>query len=156
VLIPNNTIVTADQDLYVITHFHFDCNQSFHLQPQWTIYQCTANGSCLSLAIPHADHRIITTSIDLFVPAGTLPIGVFQLQLQLHLSIRGVLNQTWQETVHAHIIDAGIIPYLLPFGVSSITHGRHQSLTLNPGSHSIHRTGDPFDATVRLHRVDTM
>ncbi|CAF1347188.1 unnamed protein product [Adineta ricciae] len=119
------------QDISITSFIDIHCNRSFTVTTQWSI----SNYSITS--------TIDTQSSELFIPAKTLPYGIYQMDLTvtiLHLS-------TSTSSVVVEIISSNIISNLIQYGTSMITQGIHQDLCLNPGSHSVDPDQDIFNAS---------
>ncbi|CAF1615089.1 unnamed protein product [Adineta ricciae] len=119
------------QDISVTSFIDVHCNRSFTLTTQWIINNYSVTST------------IDTQSSELFIPAKTLPYGIYQMDLTvtiLHLS-------TSTSSVVVEIISSNIISNLIQYGTSMITQGIHQDLCLDPGSYSVDPDQDTFNAS---------
>lgn len=91
---------------------------------------------------------IATTYSELYIPARTLPFGVFQLKLTVTMAVSSELSSS--SSVYVEIIPSGIVPKLVPYETSMITRGQQQNLELNPGTFSVDLDGDVFNASVSI------
>lgn len=92
------------------------------------------------------DQTIATTYSELYIPARTLPFGLFELQLTVTIAMSS--NWTSSASAYVKINPSGITANLVRFGTSMITRGHEQDLTLDPGSFSVDYDTDTFNASV--------
>jgi hypothetical protein len=92
------------------------------------------------------DPTILTTFSELYIPAGALPIGIFELRLVVSMMNSSSVASTL--SAYVRIEPGGIVANLLQLGTSMITIGDQQDLQLNPGVYSIDLDEDVFNASV--------
>ena len=90
---------------------------------QWTIHNCSSFNCSSSLQI---DQTIPTTFTELFIPARTLPIGIYQLKLTVTMTNSSYLTSS--SLVYVKITPSGITANLVQYGTSMITRGYQQKL----------------------------
>ena len=132
-------------DFYIASYIQLSCNSSFTTTIQWTIHNCSS-AQCSSPIEVHP--MIATTYGELYIPARTLPFGVFQLKLTVTMAASANLSSS--SSTYVEIVPSGIVVNLVPYGMSMITHGQQQSLELNPGTFSVDLDGDVFNASVSI------
>ena len=130
------------QDFYISSHIQLNCNSSLSTIIQWTIVNCTSYCSSEILL----DQTIATTFSELYIPARTLPYGLFELRLTVMMTISS--NLTSSQSAFVKITPSGITANLVRFGTSMITRGHEQDLLLDPGSFSVDYDTDTFNASV--------
>ena len=151
ILIPSSSNVSfplqfrRDEDFFISSRIAFNCNESFHLQTEWTI----SNGSNSLLVDPNV---VILSKSELFLPSRVLPFGVYQLILTVTINISSNLTRS-SESAYVKINPAGITANLLPEGTSMISRGEGQDLLLNPGLYSVDLDEEQFNAEVGLSFV---
>ena len=94
------------------------------------------------------DQSIATTFSELFIPARTLSVGLYQLTLTVTMKQSSQLTSS--SSVYVRIIPSGIQVNLVQLATSMITRGYAQNLTLNPGAFSIDFDGNIFNTSVRV------
>jgi hypothetical protein len=119
-----------------------DCNKSYLTTYQWAIHKCTSD--CLIQIL--LDQKVVTTFSKLFIPAKTLPYGVYELKITVTMVVS--LNSTSSSLVFVKILPSGIIVNLVQMGMSVITSGVGQDLLLDPGKHSINLDEEIFNTDV--------
>lgn len=119
------------EDFYIVSDIKFYCNISFPIKLQWSVTNCTVTRS---FSIPF-DQSIQILSNEIFIPAKSLPYGVYEFKLTI--TIDEFMNSTVSKVTYIKIIPSNIIVNLVQFGTSMITLGHQQNLTLNPGIYSI-------------------
>ena len=135
--------IRRSEDFFISSSLEINCNGSFFTIIQWTISNCTSHcGSPLDLTL-------ITTSNDLFIPAGTLACGTYQLTLTVSMLDAPHLSSS--SSAYIKIISSSVIANLVRFGVSMITHGYAQNLLLDPGTFSVDPDVTIFPANVSLN-----
>ena len=94
------------------------------------------------------DASIVQSFSEIYIPARTLPYGIYELRLTVTM----IAAPQWTSTVSAftHITPSGITANLVQFGTSLITRGHDQDLLLDPGQYSVDLDGDVFNASVSL------
>ena len=90
----------------------------------------------------------MTTSSELFIPAGTFPLGTYQLNLTVSMVAAPHLLSS--VCVYVEIVPSPITVNLIPFGTSMITHGYQQDLLLDPGSFSLDPDTTTFNRSVSI------
>ncbi len=118
------------------------CHQSLSKTTKWTIKNSTTTGFS---EIP-MDKTIISTNSELFIPANTLPYGIYQLTLTVSMIVDPSLTNS--SSVYVQINPSGIIANLVPLGISVVTSGHEQDLKLDPGNFSMDPDGYPFNTSV--------
>ena len=83
---------------------------------------------------------------ELFVPAQVLEYGTYELNIKVSMAAAPQLVAT--ASAYVTITSSAIVPNLMPFGTSTITHGRAQDLLLDPGSYSYDPDALTFNASV--------
>jgi hypothetical protein len=149
ILIPSTSNVSfpiqfrRNQDFYISSNVELSCNGSLNTDMKWKISNCS-NPNCSSQIL--VDATVITTGSELYIPAQTLPFGVYQLKLTVTMSVSSSLTSS--KSVYARITPSGITANLVPLGTSMITSGSDQNLNLNPGLNSVDLDGNQFNASV--------
>ena len=138
------TILRRNEDIYISTYLILNCNQSLSTITQWTVHQCAAN---CSLPISMGQD-IVTTASELFIPAGTLSLGTYQLNLTASMAAASHLSSS--ACVYITIVPSPITVNLVPFGTSMIAHGYQQDLLLDPGSFSLDPDTTTFNRSVSI------
>jgi hypothetical protein len=109
---------------------------------QWSIINCTSNcSSPIQLS-----QTITTTFSELYIPATSLPYGIYELILTV--TIVSLPNISSSSSAYVKIISSNITANLVMFGTSMITRGHEQDLILDPGTYSVNPDEDVFDAGV--------
>ncbi len=82
-LIPSTSSLSSplqfrrNQDFFISSNIQVNCNNSFAIATQWTILNCPSNCSSeISVG-----QTIITTFSELYIPARSLPYGIYDLIL---------------------------------------------------------------------------
>ena len=94
------------------------------------------------------DPTIHSAFSELFVPARTLPYGIYEMRLTVSMPTLGQLASS--ASAYVRITPSKIIANLLELGTSFVNCGREQDLILNPGRYSVNPDGYPFNASVSL------
>ena len=131
------------KDIYISSNIQLNCNQSLTIQTQWIVFNCSGNCSSLVSISP----TISTTRSDLFIPAKSLPNGIYKFKLTVTLVSSSSLIGL--SSAYIQIIPTGITVNLFQFGTSSITFGYTKDLVLDPGANSIDPDENAFNASVR-------
>ena len=92
------------------------------------------------------DPSVSTTFSEVFLPAGTLAIGVYELTLTVTMVKSPELSSSL--SAYVRIIRSGIQTNLIQLGTSMIVRGYEQNVTLDPGSFSVDLDGDVFNGSV--------
>ena len=92
------------------------------------------------------DPTIQTTFAELYIPARTLPYGLYQLTLKLSMVTAPQLSSS--TSAYVRITPSGITANLVQYGTSMITRGNEQDLVLDPGRYSADPDGATFNTTV--------
>lgn len=133
-----------DQEFYIRSDIQFNCNNSLSTSNQWTIYNCTSTNCTFPIQV---DSTVSTTFNEFYVPARTLPLGLYELKLSVVTANLSTLTSS--SSAYVRILPAGITANLVPYGTSMITRGYEQDLVLDPGRYSVDLDGDTFNATVK-------
>ena len=130
------------QDFSIISIIDFNCNDSLLITTRWSIYNCSTTCSDQILV----DQTIKTTFSELYIPARTLPYGIYELKL--NVTIVDFTSLTTSSSVYVRTTRTGITPNLVQLGTSMITSGYEQDLLLDPGSFSIDPDENNFNRSV--------
>ena len=133
-----------DQDFFLSSAIELNCNLSRTITIKWTIKNCSTS-ACLN-SFPLDSPVISISSIDLYLPARTLPVGLYQLTLTVTLNIPS--SPTSSKSAYVRVTPSGITANLVPFGTSMITSGLKQDLQFNPGLYSVDLDEDQFNGSV--------
>jgi hypothetical protein len=151
ILIPGGSTLSSpmqfrrNQDFYISSYIQLKCNNSLATTTKWTIKNCTS----LNCSFPiQLDSSIATTFSELYVPAQTIPYGIYQLILSVTMTASPDLSSS--SSAYVLITSSGITANLIQFGTSMITRGYQQNLTLDPGSFSVDNDGNVFNASVSV------
>jgi hypothetical protein len=132
-----------NQALFISSNVRLNCVASGIMTIEWTILNCaTVCAQSMSTNL-----TIRKTSSELFIPARTLPYGVYELKLTAIVSNASQLPSS--ASVFVRIVPSGIIANLLEYGTSFVTHGHGQTLTVDPGRYSINPDEYQFNSSVR-------
>ena len=134
------------EDFYIAPYVYLQCKASLATTVRWTISRCTSVCSSLPLWLSPS---VTVTAAELFVPARTLDVGTYILRMKVAMVAAPHLIAT--DSVYVTITPSTITPNLMPFGTSTITHGRAHDLLLDPGAYSDDPDALTFNATVSLH-----
>ncbi|CAF4213124.1 unnamed protein product, partial [Adineta steineri] len=126
-------------DFNIISTIELNCNGSLSTITQWKIKNCS---STCSYQI-QLDQTIKTTFTELYIPAKTLPYGIYELQLTVTMT--NLTNFTTSSSVYVQITSSGITVNLVQLGTSMITIGYDQDLNFNPGAFSVDLDGYTFN-----------
>ncbi|CAF1341570.1 unnamed protein product [Adineta ricciae] len=129
------------KDIYISSNIQLSCNQSLAIQTQWTVFSCSRSCSSLVQISP----TIVTTHSDLFIPAKSLPNGIYEFKLTVTLVSSSSLIGL--SSAYIQIIPTGITVNLFQFGTSSITFSYTTDLLLDPGANSIDPDENIFNAS---------
>jgi hypothetical protein len=149
ILIPGTSTVSfpiqfqRNQDFYISSNIQFNCNASFSIITEWTINNCTS-GTCLSRI--QIDQTVSTTFSELYIPARTLPYGIYELKLTVTMITSS--NLISSSSAYVRITSSGTEANLIQYGTSMITQGHGQDLLLDPGTFSVDSDGYSFNASV--------
>ena len=110
---------------------------------QWTISKCSSTCSSSSFSF---DQSIITTLSELYVPARTLPLGIYTLKLTVIMSASASVRSS--SSAYVQIKSSGVIANLVALGTSMITSGYQQDLQLDPGTFSVDPDENVFNGSV--------
>ena len=94
------------------------------------------------------DSNVKTTSNEIYIPAQTLSIGIYELKLTVSMNM--LPNLQTSKSAYVRITASGITANPVPLGTSMITSGSKQNLELNPGLYSVDLDGYEFRADVKL------
>lgn len=134
-----------NQDFFISSYIELNCNNSLTTNMKWTLNNCT-NINCFN-TIP-MDSNVITTFSEIYIPALTLSLGIYELKLTVAMNSSSNLQTS--KSVYIRITASGITANLAPLGTSMVTSGSKQDLELNPGLYSIDRDGYEFNASVKF------
>ena len=109
----------------------------------WIIHRCAPN---CTIPVQLNPSDVITTFSELYIPAGTLDLGLYQLNITVTMTVAPQYN-TWA-LAYVQIEPSGITANMVPLGTSIISSGREKDLTLDPGKYSIDPDVDVFNASV--------
>ena len=132
-----------NQDFYISSNIQLNCNNSLSIITKWSINNCTS-GNCSSPI--QIDQSVSTTFSELYIPARTLPYGIYQLKLTVTMVVSPHI--TAFSSAYVKITPSGITANLVQYGTSMITRGHQQDLILDPGTYSADPDGYIFNATV--------
>ncbi|CAF1184610.1 unnamed protein product [Adineta ricciae] len=147
ILIPSVSTLSSptqfrrSQDFTIISIIELNCNNSLLTSSQWTMKNCTS--TCLQQI--SIDPTIPTTFNELYIPARTLPYGVYEVRLTVTMTQMPSLFST--EVTYIQITPSGITANLVQYGTSMITRGDQQDLQLDPGSYSVDPDQNSFNAS---------
>ncbi|CAF1261744.1 unnamed protein product [Adineta steineri] len=130
-----------NQDFFISTYIQLKCNNSLATIMKWTVKNCTS--ACLFRT--ELDQSVVTTASELYIPASTLPIGIYELALTVTMIAAPELTSS--VSAYVKITSSGIVANLVPLGTSMVTRGYQQNLTLDPGSYSVDSDGNVFNAS---------
>ena len=149
-LIPGESIISfplqfrRDEDFYISSTIELNCNKSFVMQTQWTIFNCSPWNCSNPYRVD--PNTVILTGSELYLPSLTLPIGLYALQLTVRTNVSS--NLTISKSVHVRILRSGIVVNLVPSGISLISRGEAEDLQLNPGLYSLDLDEEQFNTSV--------
>ena len=138
--------IRLEEDLYLSSTVEISCNSSFQLTYRWRMYNCSSAACSTSLITMNSN--LITTSNEYFLPARTLPLGLYQIELQMTMAVPSSTSTQQSRSIYLLITPSGITANLVPLGTSMITNGLGQDLNFNPGKYSIDLDDDHFNASV--------
>ena len=137
--------IRLEEDFYLSSSIQIICNASYRLAYQWSIYNCSSTFCSTSMII---NLNLIKTSNEFFLPARTLSLGFYQIELMVTMNLTS-LSISQSRSIYLLISPAGTIANLVPLGTSMITNGIRQDLHFNPGEYSIDLDDNHFNASVR-------
>ena len=126
----------------ITSNIQLKCNDSSGIITQWTIRAC--NSTC-SIQI-HVDPTIVTTFTEIYIPAKTLPYGIYQFILTVSMAFSPNLSSS--NSTYLKIVPSNITVNLMMYGASMISRGYTQNLVFDPGQYSVDPDEDTFNATV--------
>ena len=147
-LIPNISSLTSpiqfrrNQDVYISSSIELFCHHSLSTITQWTVSNCTSH---CTFQIPF-NRKIITTSNEIFIPAGTLNYSTYELKINVTMTASRHLTSS--ASIYVKIIPSDITANLIRLGTSMITHDFKEDLILDPGTYSINPDQPVFDTNV--------
>lgn len=130
--------ITRNEDFYLTSTIDIRCNISSNLTKQWMIRNETSHISI--------DTTSSEGSNDYYLPARTLPEGLYQIEFRVTFSTS--FTQTHSSFIYLLILSSGIQVKLMESESSMISSGVEQVLDLNPGLYSIDLDEDQFNVTV--------
>ena len=115
------------------------------------IHRCEPNCS-----IPvQLNPKVITTFTELYIPARTLDIGLYKLDITVTMAQAPEFNTGG--VAYVQIDPSGITANMVPLGTSIISSGREKDLILDPGRYSIDPNVKAFNASVsRIARNEAL
>jgi hypothetical protein len=131
-----------NQNLYISSNIHLNCNQSLFIIKQWTVVNCS---SICSNEI-QLNQSIETSQSNLFIPSRTLSNGIYELKLRV--TIVDFPVSTSSSSVYIEILSSTIITKFISFDTLMITHDYQQNLILNPGEFSFIENSIRFNKNV--------
>ena len=137
--------IQREEDFHLSSSIHIICNSSYRLTYQWKTYNCSST-TCSTSTIIHSN--LVATFNDYFLPARTLSLGFYQIQLMDTMN-RASLSISQSRSIYLLINPSDITANLVSLGTSLITNGIRQDLRFNPGEYSIDLDDDHFNASVR-------
>jgi hypothetical protein len=137
-----------NQDFDISSNIQVNCDSSLAITTQWIIKNCSSN--CSSQI--QVDQTIATTFSELYIPARSLPYGIYELKLTV--TMINYPNLTSSSSVYVRITPSGITANLVQLGTSAITIGHEQDLVLDPGTYSIDLDEDTFNASVSNSHIN--
>ena len=146
-LIPSSSLGTpltfrSNQDIFISSDIEINCSRTFSLRRKWTIGNWSA---ICSHAIDNFS-SIETTRADLFIPAETLPNGIYEFNFTVFMTdIPNVYSSTF---VYIEIVHSTLVTNLIPFDTRMITQDVQEDLLLDPGQFSFDRHRITFDSNV--------
>lgn len=148
-LIPSTSTLSSpiqfrrSQDFYISSMIQINCNQSLAMNMQWSVINCSSSICTNTVSLGSS---IATTFNELYVPARTLPFGIYQLRFTVAMMAVPSLSSSMSAFVR--ITPSGITANLVLLGTSMITSGHEKDLQLNPGLFSVDLDGFSFNASV--------
>ena len=139
------------QDFSISSTIEFHCSGSLSTAIQWIIKNCTST-TC-SFELDFGD-KVDRGSSELYVPSRTLPLGTYQLTLNVQLINQPSLRAS--AFVYTRITPSGITANPVQLGTSLITRGAEQDLVLDPGRYSVDPDQDSFDASVSEEKISSI
>ena len=131
-----------NQDIFLSTYIELKCKNSLTTSMNWAIKNCTS--TCVFQI--ELDRSVVTTTSELFIPARTLPLGIYELVFTITMMVTPKLISS--VSAYIKISPSGMVANLVPFGTSMITRGYQQNLTLDAGTFSINLDGNLLNASV--------
>lgn len=149
VTIPSTFIAPIElqrnQDLYVDSTIELHCDWSQRIKIQWVVMDCST--SLCNNVLPFYPF-ILTNFTNFHIPAKTLPLGLYEIKVTVHMAVLSNLSSS--SSIYVRIISSGIAVNLFQYGTSIISSGSKQDLELNPGRYSLDFDGFTFNATVKI------
>jgi hypothetical protein len=133
------------QDFSISSMIQLNCDISLSTNIKWTIKNCTSTDCSFQIIL---SQKVITTFSELYIPARTLPYGVYELALTVIMTDAPSLKTS--SAAYVRITATGITANLVQLGTSMITRGDQQDLLLDPGSFSVDPDEDSFDPSVSI------
>ena len=138
------------QDFSITSMIVFNCSGSLSTITTWKITNCT---SICSNQV-QTDQTITTTLSELYIPAKTLPYGIYELTL--NVTMIDTPNLKSSSSVYIQITQSDITVNFIQLGVSLMTYGYEQDILFDPGTYSIDPDEDQFDASVNISRIKVL
>ncbi|CAM4787932.1 unnamed protein product [Rotaria magnacalcarata] len=145
-LVPNASSIAPmrfvrSDDFYILSNILLRCGMSVAITTQWTLHSC--NTTCSSPI--QIDELIHVKFSDLFIPARTLPYGVYQLKLTAIM--KAATNITSTASTYVMVIPSVIQANLIQMGTSLVTRSYQKNFTLDPGTFSTNPDEVRLDAS---------
>lgn len=130
------------QDFFISATIAINCQDSFLIKTEWSIFNCTVNCSVKA----EIDPSINTESSEIFFPEKTLTYGLYQMKLTVTMIELPSIKRDISTFVQ--INPSGITANLVKYGTSFVTSGDGQDLILDPGHYSVNPDESEFNASV--------
>ncbi|CAF3980867.1 unnamed protein product, partial [Adineta steineri] len=147
ILIPSTSSLASpmqfqrQQDFYINSNIYLNCNTSLAMITKWTVSNCTS--ICSQQIV--VDQTISTAYSEVFIPARTLPYGLYELKLTV--TMVAAPRMISSASAYVEITQTGITPNLVQLGTLYVTHGYQEDLILDPGQYSIDPDENSFNGT---------
>ncbi|CAF4953395.1 unnamed protein product, partial [Rotaria socialis] len=128
-------------DFYILSNMLLRCDMSAAITTKWALHSC--NTTCSSPI--QIDELIHVNFNDIFIPARTLPYGVYQLTLTVIME--AATNITSTASTYVMVIPSGIQANLIQMGTSLVTRRYQKNFALDPGTFSTNPDEVRWDAS---------
>jgi len=132
-----------NQEFSIVSSITLNCNDSLSITKQWIVKNCSTTICLIEILL---DPIIATKFSELYIPAKTLPYGIYEVMITVIMLDAPNLKSS--SVAYVQVTASGITANLVQLGTSMITRGSDQDLFLDPGSFSVDPDEDSFDATV--------
>ena len=129
-------------DVYISSSIAWDCTAPTTVLTLWKVEQCVSN--CLTTIEWNVTFN--TISSEFFVPAFTLPVGLYQLTLTIRTASSMLPSASASAFVQITAVD--VVASLMYFSTSLISTAHDVDLILDPGRFSIDPEQSTFNASV--------